>query len=61
MSSQPIVDHICWVVDCPETIQSLVDLFGEIDYLALLTDVIVRRNAHRVGMEMLNRIDQGRV
>ncbi|HBN95253.1 MAG TPA: DUF1015 domain-containing protein, partial [Firmicutes bacterium] len=27
------VEHICWVVDCPKTIQTLVELFVGVDYL----------------------------
>lgn len=46
------VDHICWVVDCPETIQSLVDLFGEIDYIYIADGHHRSAAAHRVGMEM---------
>lgn len=46
------VQHICWVVDCPQTIQTLVGLFGEIDYLYIADGHHRSAAAYRVGLEM---------
>lgn len=46
------VDHICWVVDCPQTIQELVKLFADIDYFYIADGHHRSAAAFRVGMEM---------
>ena len=46
------VDHICWVVDCPTTVQKLVDLFADINYLYIADGHHRSAAAFRVGMEM---------
>ncbi len=46
------VEHICWVVDCPKTIQTLVELFAELDHLYIADGHHRSAAAFRVGMEM---------
>ncbi|NMB20282.1 MAG: DUF1015 domain-containing protein [Firmicutes bacterium] len=46
------VEHICWVVDCPTTIQTLIDLFAKIDHLYIADGHHRSAAACRVGMEM---------
>lgn len=46
------VEHICWVVDCPKTIQDLVDLFADLDHLYIADGHHRSAAAFRVGMEM---------
>jgi len=46
------VEHICWVVDCPETVQKLVELFASIDHLYIADGHHRSAAACRVGMEM---------
>jgi uncharacterized protein (DUF1015 family) len=46
------VEHICWVVDCPKTIQTLVELFVGVDYLYIADGHHRSAAAFRVGMEM---------
>ncbi len=46
------VDHICWVVDCQQTIQELVRLFADIDYFYIADGHHRSAAAYRVGMEM---------
>ncbi len=46
------VDHICWVVDCPTTVQKLVELFSDINYLYIADGHHRSAAAYRVGMEM---------
>lgn len=45
------VKQIIWVIDCPETIKKIVDLFKEIDYLYIADGHHRSAAAVRVGME----------
>ncbi|NMB39729.1 MAG: DUF1015 domain-containing protein [Firmicutes bacterium] len=46
------VEHICWVIDCSETIEELVELFDKIQYLYIADGHHRSQAAFRVGMEM---------
>jgi len=46
------VDHVCWIVDCPETIQKLVFLFAGVPHLYIADGHHRSAAAVRVGMEL---------
>ena len=46
------VEHICWVVDCPRTIRTLVELFAGVDHLYIADGHHRSAAATRVGMDM---------
>lgn len=46
------VEHICWIVKCPNTIRELEELFADVDYLYIADGHHRSAAAFRVGMEM---------
>lgn len=46
------VEHICWIVNCPETVKELVNLFEGVDHLYIADGHHRSAAAFRVGSEM---------
>lgn len=46
------VEHICWIIDCVDTIGKLVELFEKIQYLYIADGHHRSQAAFHVGMEM---------